>query len=52
MTDEQEKELLGAIAKLLVSITTDNNEHGGLLTRDTIRAADELRTLFTEDPSQ
>jgi hypothetical protein len=32
-----------AVERLLASISDDNNHHGGLLSRDTIRRADELR---------
>lgn len=32
-----------ATAALLDCVVTDNSRHGGLLSRDTIRAADELR---------
>ena len=36
-------ELLTAIDALLAAINTDNGAHGGLLSRETIRKADELR---------
>jgi hypothetical protein len=36
---------IGAIDALLSAIRDDEDKHGGLLSRDTIRRADELRLL-------
>lgn len=41
--NEEELELLKAIAALLEAINADNGPGGGLLSRATIRRADELR---------
>jgi hypothetical protein len=38
-----------AIDALLTSIVNDEDRHGGLLSRDTIRHADELRSLLAAD---
>jgi hypothetical protein len=38
-----------AIQALLASITSDEDRHGGLLSRDTIRKADELRALVSRE---
>lgn len=35
-----------AAEQLVDAVTTDNGRHGGLITRETIRAADELRALL------
>ena len=40
-------ELIAKVEALLTSINNDNNEHGGLLSRDTIRTADELRVVLS-----
>ena len=39
--------LTDAIGALLSSMNDDNNRHGGLLSRDTIRKADELRLVLS-----
>lgn len=38
-------EMLQAAMALIQSVQQDNSIHGGLLSRDTIRAADELRLI-------
>lgn len=43
------KSLTDGIEKLLRSIWADEDQHGGLLSRDTIRCADELRALLAEE---
>ena len=40
------EELAKAAEKLVQAINTDNGMHGGLLSRETIRASDELRVLI------
>lgn len=47
-------EIVRAAEKLVTAIGMAENLHGGLLTRDTIRIADELRVLllrFRKDPT-
>ena len=39
--------LTDAIGALLSSMNDDNNRHGGLLSRETIRKADELRLVLS-----
>lgn len=41
--------LLNAIEELLRTIWSDEDRHGGLLSRDTIRRADELRALLAAE---
>lgn len=41
--------LTDAIENLLRSIWSDEDQHGGLLSRDTIRRADELRALLAAE---
>ena len=41
--------VLAAIDALLRSIVEDDDRHGGLLSRDTIRRADELRSLVIRE---
>jgi hypothetical protein len=38
--------IVKAAEKLIQAINTDNGIHGGLLSRETIRASDELRVLL------
>lgn len=40
------EELAKAAEKLVQAINTDNGSNGGLLSRETIRASDELRVLI------
>ncbi len=42
-------DLISAIEAVLASITADEAHHGGLLSRATIRAADELRLLVAAE---
>lgn len=44
--------LTDAIERLLHSIWADEDRHGGLLSRDTIRRADELRALLSAERKQ
>lgn len=39
------KDLIKAVNRLIESVADDNNRHGGLLSRDTTRHADECRVV-------
>jgi hypothetical protein len=40
-------DVLTAVEALMQSISNDNSRHGGLLSRDTIRACDETRLVIS-----
>ena len=45
-------DLIDAVETLIRSIWSDEDHHGGLLSRDTIRHADELRALLVLERRQ
>lgn len=43
--DDMDQRINAAIERLIQAIVSDNMYHGGLLSRETIRACDELQLL-------
>ncbi len=49
MSEHQPLDIIVAVTALLASISSDEARHGGLLSRTTIRCADDLRLVVAAE---